>query len=83
MILFAIQGFFTISEAVLAAIRVRWNNRILALLVSIFFIVLMVPTLSAILSNRASVPSSKKTPFGSLIETGERGNLESFSEGSS
>ncbi len=77
MILFAIQGFFTISEAVLAAIRVRWNNRILTLLVSIFIIVLMVPTLSAILSNRASVPSSKKTPFGSLMrrENAETLNL--------
>jgi 4-amino-4-deoxy-L-arabinose transferase-like glycosyltransferase len=79
MILFAMQGFFTISESVLAAIQARRNKRILTLLVSIFIMVLMVPTLSVIFySNRPSSPGSKNTSFGFLMSREKAESLNLF-----
>ena len=79
MILFAVQGFFTVADGVLGRFHMGGNKRALTVLGSIFLIVLMVPALSILFRiNTSSSPDSKDAPFGFLIGREEAGRLNSF-----
>ncbi len=79
MILFAVEGFFTFAESVLALLQSRWNRRILALLVPVFVIVSILPALSVLFyANSASSLHPKNAPFGFLISREDAEDLNRF-----
>jgi 4-amino-4-deoxy-L-arabinose transferase-like glycosyltransferase len=79
MVLFAVQGFFTVADRVLGRVHMGGNKRALTVLGSIFLIVLMVPALSTLFRiNTSSSPDSKVAPFGFLIGREEAARLNSF-----
>lgn len=79
VILFAVEGFFTSAGSVLALLQSRWRSGILALLVPVFVIVSVAPTLSAFINaNRTSALQAKNAPFGFLIRREDAESLSHF-----
>ena len=79
IILFAVQGFFTIADGALSKMHADRNKRMLTLLVSFFLIILMVPTLYTLFRlNRSPSPDSKNAPFGFLVGREEAEKLNHF-----
>ena len=79
MILFAVEGFFTFAESVLALLQTRWSNGILVLLIPVFVIASIAPALFALIdSNRTSSLQPKNAPFGFLIGREDAESLNHF-----
>jgi 4-amino-4-deoxy-L-arabinose transferase-like glycosyltransferase len=79
MVLFAVQGFFTMAEGALAKIRVDENKRIRTFLVSFFLMILMVPAFYTVFRlNRPASLDSKNAPFGFLVSREEAEKLNDF-----
>ena len=79
IILFAVQGFFTMADGVLGRFQTGGNKRVLAVLASIFLVILMVPAFYTVFRlDRPASLDSKKAPFGFLVGREEAEKLNSF-----
>jgi 4-amino-4-deoxy-L-arabinose transferase-like glycosyltransferase len=79
MVLFAVQGFFTVAGGALSKMHVSGSKKVLTSLVSLFLIILMVPALYTLSRlNRSPSPDSKNVPFGFLVGREEAEKLNSF-----